>query len=489
MAASERSPLLGRELVHFSVDLAGGTPPESLSGTLLGRCFSSIVQGETPIDPLCQKITRYSCKAFVVVCSGIVKVVFIPANLTLPVGPLFATGNIIAYFSIEYVNGGKIVDDVFGPKTQAQIELESHNKMSARKKIVIISSATLAGLIAQVPLAFAAYTNNSPPFQLTAALTTLIAGSFFSIQSTKLSLEDIAKNSFLSTTEKQLLSIKNDMIGHIREHRRLFAEMGYGEKIQAVSRFKQLKISNGTSSDYARLLFSNPPTKITPSRGSRALSRGIAVGGSLLTASYETAMVLYIWGLTKSLILESNSLAGSCAGLFVATGVYMTGKSVIYTCQRVFDMIMCRRQPDVGEQIRYKTAFCLKTVAILSSALANGATVVIWGDFFDSNEAEKLYFTSSLCASTFFVLLTFTFEVAENIIDELIQRYGSQADKKIINLNNALKGLEALIEKTSLQDCAHFLHHLPPQIRNHFLERCQLTSQALEEYLQQRTNV
>lgn len=480
MSLKVTTPLIGQGL--------NTSPNSELSKTRVGRCFVSILDRGPKIDSVCQKSTRVTLRVIVIGCSAAVKVFFIPVSLELPAGGAFAAGNCIAYFALEYWSGNAVINSIAGPKTRAEMELERYgNKYGRGRAIAIGVSSVTIGLLSQVTYALAAALYNSQKFKVLAGVTTLIAGGLFPARSTQLSLEAYFNNQKLSEIEKTLVEIKNDLIAHLQDHRTLLVEAGYEEQCEIINKFNEFRKSSNKVVDFTNHVFAKralPPTSPPSCSPTRAFS--YVVGGSL-TVILQSCIGWYTWSKTQELVTDDTAVAGVCTALAVGSAFYMTGKSLISTteriCNAIVDFAECRFKPTLIEKLRPKTTFCLKTLSLLSSTLALGATWVIWSDFFEDNKMEKNFFTSTINAATFLLLYTATLDMVDDIVEALIKQTGTHEEKEVLELYHELRNFQEVIQKSSMADFGIFLTKLPDSVRIPLLQRHNLAVENLENYL------
>jgi hypothetical protein len=199
---------------------------------------------------------------------------------------------------------------------------------------------------------------------------------------------------------------------------------------------------------------------------------------------------MYTWDMTKKYLTDHDWIAGGLAASVFCSNVYLAGKSIFGTTQAItqsfVDTVKGKRQPSIAEQLRPKLTFACKLLGFLVDGFALGPTIVIWGEFFDGNQAEEDYFPSAMSGAIFLLLYTASLSSIDDYVTFYLSHRGTEDEKEIIELVRKFNKLASLVENTSLLETAAFLAELPEEKKSALMQRFELTQERLEQYLSER---
>lgn len=462
-------------------------------GERLSNCFLAICERHPLEDP--HKITRRVFKAGSAVISAIAKIPFIPVSFELGkvLGPISIVGNSTGYFILEYWAAAGTTDDLFGPRTKAEIELfeeEKSGKGKICRKIIIISTASLIALFSQLPTSLAGMEYNPQQYKIAAGLVLLIAGSLIPIRSLQLSIEQI-RLAAKKTTESEIAKIKTRMVSLIRNSHGAFIQENRSAKRLFIEECNTARRFSGPAGEktnqYALTLISRDIPTISDTKKCISATfnyTGLAIG-SALAGIFEYALGEYTFSLTKEEIWDNDIAGGAFAALAVGSTAYLFGTSIIRTTQRIFNLFgnltTGKEVRNLSWQLRPKLSFILSAIGLLIDLCALGPTYVIWGDFYDQNEVEHQLFQKTTTASLFLILFTSTLDIIDEIVVSSIA-YGTEEEQEILKINTEFQKLATLIEKSSSREFIGYLTHLDEASQHELLERINVSSNQLASF-------
>lgn len=457
-------------------------------GVLAGAIFERCLKGEDIQDP--HRRARLSTKAFCILMSAGAKVPYVPISLRLPGGPFFAIGNVSSFFILEYWAIKASINDVLGPKGRWEVTLLQNAGRGRCYEVSTLTASIAIALLSQIPVALPALDYDGK-YRIPGFVVLLVAGALFPVRSLQLSIDKaLTRQRYcLGDVEKKLEQIREEVISLTQEYREIFRLAGYEEKMGMIAALAATRVDNESeeAEPYLSLVFGklieNPPQK--RSRLCERISKGV---GYFLTASFETALAMYTWSKTKEHLINNDAVAGSFAAVTVLSWAYLTGESVATTTHRcalsLFDLLRCRKNQTLSEQIRPRLNLSLKLLGITLNAAALGPTVVIWGDFYKDNAAEQGYFEATICATLFLLLATATLDIIDETVKEIILKNGTPDQKQMLELNTKLLYLQQLLHRSSLLDFSTLLLNCPDRIKENLLQKVDLTVERVTELVE-----
>ena len=187
-------------------------------------------------------------------------------------------------------------------------------------------------------------------------------------------------------------------------------------------------------------------------------------------------------------VFSYNYVAGAFSAVVVASNTFLMSTSVIGTSTRLFntmiELFTGSSTPSISENIRPKLAFSLKTLGLITDALAIGPTIVIWGQFFSDNIFESRYFQTTISSSVFLIFFTATLDLIDDVVEYAIAKKGTESEKEFLKMAKEFNELEAMLDRFSHRNIGELLKFLPEDFQSCLLNKFELTRDKLDEYLQ-----
>lgn len=453
----------------------------SLAQAIFEKCLSS--------SPLIDnnRCARRTYLTIAVVSSLVVNGTFVPVPMRLPAGPLFAIANFIGFFKADVWIIRGTIKQLWRPKGRWEIILLQQESKGKYYFIAIIVVAITVSILAQLPSALPAFDYNGW-FAVPSFIFSLIGGTIVPLRSIQLSIDRVIRlpRCRVDVAKAELEKLRKAVISLVHDHRETFRKMGYSVKLAHVSKLGRLGDTELRKvNDYFHSITDEPLN--APVVPKSSFKRNFAiVAGIWITTSLETTLATYTFKKTKESLIDNDVVASIFAGAVVASGVYLMGQSIINTTERIFNTVLnlvrCRREISVAEQLRPKLALFFKLTGLIIDSLALGATFVILGDFYDEI-AIRTYFEVTLCSAYFLYLFTATLDLVDEALEEIVLQRGTLAEKQIIEFHRGLVNLQQLLEDSSLTDVGYFIAQLPAELKNKLADRVNLKIDALERYI------
>lgn len=414
---------------------------------------------------------RAASRISVIVASALGSVTFIPVSLPLGklLGPLCAAGNFTTFLVVDYWSAKGMINEAFGPKTQAEIELRKEDPKkdgSTCKKVILISSAFLIALLAQVPNALAAMEYNEKKYKIAAGLVLLVSGSILPLRSLLLSLEHIALKT-QDPEDVKVTELKEKMIGLLDSCHEAFIKKDLTGKSTFIQSLPAAAENNADEFILALMQQDDEtPSSLTETAFNYA---GIGLG-VILAGIFEYVSAQYTAVQTKQEVYDNDVVGGVFAALAVASTAYLIGLSIIKTTQRIFNVfgnfIEGKESRNLSWQLRPKLSAALTTIGFLINVTALGPSYVILGDFY-TKKVERNLFQNEVCIALFLLFLTSSLDIIdEGVIDSLAN--GTEEEKEILKVSEAFKKSKGLIQKCSNDEFMAYLNrdgNVPRAIR------------------------
>ncbi len=427
-----------------------------------------------------------------VVCFGVsasAKVPYIPIALTLPGGAFLAFANCAAFLGLEYWAIEGTIDDFLGPRSTHEVVMLQKGPKGKCYRVATLSTAVVLSLISQIPVAFPALDYDGAYAKLGFGVL-LVAGSLLPIRSIQLSVDrSLQLQCLRGEIGKKIEVVRADMVSFIDDHGELFTTMDFLQQIQLLTKMSEIRTGDVVDkvNAYTKLVLAR--THMQPAAQKSSLCDRVSyVTGLLITSTFQVALTMYTWSKTKEHIADDNATAASFAGLVLCSGIYLTGKSIIQTTQRmtrsIVDFFRCRQQRTIAEQVNPALCFSLKTIGMVINLAALGPTVRIWGDFYKDNPAQT-YMEVTMCAAIFLFLSTATLALAEKVVRDIVCSGNHRGKKEIVQYHQELGQFAKILQESPLVDFSIFVMKCPEDVKGELLERVELAEEALRNYINQ----
>jgi len=449
--------------------------------------FVAILEGHVTSSH--HRFLKPGAKIIVISLSAAAKISFWPVSKRLGrgIGETCALANCIAFFVLEYWAGTQTIDSIFAPKSEAERLMHKQNNRSRR--YLFIPPALLIAVVSQLPSALAAVKYNSREFKIPAAVLLLVSNSIFPFRSMQLTLEALQRQT-RNAIEQKLNGLRQEVASLLLANRTILTSSGRDNFVERFKSIQSLTSFDERKERYSHLLI-QPIEVNQPSNGERrARQVGEAIGG-LLNLFFQGAIGAYTFTETKKEIVDSNPLGGTFAALAVVSNIYLMGDALRKTTGRVFGMtyriFATNHAPSLIEQLRPRLTFALKACGVVIDLFALGATIVVWSDFFEKNEKEKYSLTTLMCASIFMMVFTAMLDTVEGIIEQVIFLNGSQQEIELVSLDRKVRQIAESMKSIPLLHFATFILALPEEQRDSLLNKFEVTTQNLRNYVADRT--
>ncbi|NGX56749.1 MAG: hypothetical protein K1060chlam5_00995 [Candidatus Anoxychlamydiales bacterium] len=420
--------------------------------------------------------------------SALGKIPFISINLKLNYFKGFkyalTAGNVIGFWALGSWSFIKIFDNTLTTLSYEERKI-FNNRLSKIKKIISISVAFLISGTSQSVIAYLAYVYNNKNILMPIAI--FLSDTSFPFYSTLLSMEKIFENPSNSTFEKKLYKVKKILINKLELNKKTFINLTVNEKKYILNHFSKIKLMETDSQRLNKLLPLLLDTKTETITKTQKIGNLIfGFKGLFYTINHLTllAIVAFYGGKT----LTSENIAGIIfAVLTVLSTFYLEFQSNIQTSQNLFHTIynFCshKQTPSLIQQMRPKTTFSLKFLGILIAALSWGPTVQVSKDYIQQKELRTyLQITGSL--GVVFLISTAMLAMIDEILHKSMSILGSKEEKSILQIEEKLKRLINIFNKSSLLEVAKFLKLYENQKNIQDIKKqAEINDYDLEEYL------
>lgn len=428
---------------------------------LLSQSFESVIKKETEIDK--HPCARWTSRVAVGILSACADIPFI--SVSKPLGPVFypicATANCLTFFSIDFWLAESWVQNLFGAKTQAEINLTNQDQAACCTchRVSVMTAAFIAGMFAQAPHALAAMKYNAEEFKIPAGLALLIGGAFLPVKSGELLIEATLRKltcKNLTAAEKQ----KRAFISLIQKCATNFVRKSLEEK-QAV-----VLASNATQGvkDYTATILEQNHISQPSTCSEIALSGLGTITGVCLIGLFQYAMGNFTYVQTRKLVYDNKVLGGIFAGMTAFSSIYLTAQSNIETITGVFQMLgralAGKEVRNLSWQQRPYSALTLTVISTVVSFFALGPNYVVWSNFYEDNRTEQVLFTTAVCSSLFLLFLYPALDISDRLIKRQMLR-GSQEEKGIATVSCNLTEMADLAEQCPEDEISTFLDENP----------------------------
>jgi hypothetical protein len=412
------------------------------------------------------------------VISGIA---YAPVSLQLPGGIFFAIANTLGFSKLSIWAIRATAQDLFGPKGNKEMALLDRNSNGNCVNIAAIATSTVIAILSQLPTALPML-DYGGQWKVPGMLCVLASGMLVPIRSLQLSINrsiQLYKKSREDTGEK-LERLRTVLINAIELHQTVFRKQSLEEKEHWIASLQH----NNMPHSLIGIALHPAPAKPVTARDLR-VERIAKATGLLLTGSLQTGLALYTFAKTQQYMVSSPAAAALLAGSVVLSGIYLSGQSIISTTHRIANAALSRlthqKDDSLAEQLRPWRARVLQLMGFVIDAGSLGATVVIWGDFYQNNLPAKTYFTTALCLAYFLFLFTSTTDMIDEAIEEDVRLRGSKEEKMVISYNDQFSKMKKIIANSSAQDLALFLESCPPELRSELLVKIDGSLELLRE--------
>lgn len=423
---------------------------------------------------------------------------YFPVSLRLPIGQdlafACAIANILAFTHLACWASNTLVHTVLGEKRHHERILQNRNGTGFKQQIAIIGTAFAIALLSRIPVALPAFEYDGS-FAVIGFCAALIGGALIPCRSLQLSFIHASRlrSQLAGDGEKKIAAAQSRLFLLFHGTRKHFIEtLTEQKRIQLMGLLTASKRMDQRSAkilSYISVLLSASSEYQLRTYQNHSYSDSCAkILGVGLALSHQTAWTMYTWAQTKKHLLDNDVLAGFFASSSCVAGLYLTGASIIKTTHRVahtlFESIRCRKSRSLSEQLQPKLSLFLQALSVLiNSAATAGPAFVIWREFYEHyGRATQIYFESSMFIATFLFLLTATFDIIDELMEDVIILKGEKNKKDAVVFSRELNAIEKIVEESSLFDFCIFILKLPEDIKGPLIRKIGADLQDLQDY-------
>ena len=379
-----------------------------------------------------------------------------------------------------------IINDTIGAKTPEELAIR-RTQVNKRTIAAIIISALAIATFSQITYALPA-ADYSKHHKVVAGVISLIAAIIIPTRSLQLTMQHARKKYLDAQKNPILLKIQQATVALLHEKKAEYTQMNNDEQLNTYYTFANITSTplqaNPPAISYFKELVPNATTPDSSyySKGSKLLG---TISGILLTGIFEYAIAEYTFDKTKQLIWSNDIAAGVFASLATATTLYLFGKSIIATSERVMgslaESLCCKRVRSLGEKLHPIPSYILKVEEAVTNIFALGTSVIIWGEFYPSPTWKHYFFIGSITTAVYLLLLTASLDIVDGGLQKATR---NSKKKKIFTIDEMYQTLANGFKDASQEEFASFVGRLPKEAKLQLCAKAGLKLNELDEQLE-----
>lgn len=481
--------------------MAINSTPDQVS-LLIRYIDRRMAQGIKPSETACHLVARRSLQGLGIAVAGAGKYPFVSiakkaGGNNEVYGIALAYGNTASFAALISWALLNIIDGEMRPLTKEEAALLRATNGHC-SKAALLPVAILVGLVSQTPFAYLAYVYNGEKVEMPVMM--MLSDSWFPTYSTYLSLKRGLAVRHLTSYEETLSGIRRQMIALLEGNRALLenpeTRVDYVAALEA--------IRNGSALDkpkqYLKAMLEGRVTAEVAETQSRTACRkvGDAFAGFLGIVAFLSNMgaIGYVSYLGWHQVYANPGFDGTFAALAVGANLYLNSTSVPRTAIRLYnlvkDVVLCRYQPTLADQLAPKMSFALKVLGLATAALSYGPSVQISHDYFDGDSEDygichdpdlSTYMEVANSCATVCLVATAILDIVDQIVALSISKLGDKEAVQLMELNDEMKRFAYILANSPLFEFALLLKLLPQPIFDSLLKDTEVTRDNLEAYI------
>ena len=398
-------------------------------------------------------------------------------------GIILVYGNTASYGSVISWCLLKMVNAEFDPLSKQKSS--SNDCQRGLLKTFLIG----VGLAAQIPFAYMSYVYNHR--NIIFPISVFVMDSSFPIYSLMLTSEEIIKRRHLSQVERKLHQFKQLLISRLEINHHTLVSGDAAGRLNYIERLQHIKQLNETPDhqikEYFAVLLSIAPNAPSTDhwlvRGGRHLlarGTGAAIGLSQLfflgTLSY----------LATKEITDNSIACYGVAGFITTCNAYLNMGMVIQTCVKTYDytiQFFKGQRPTSLASIFYpKLKKALLILGLATVGLSYSGPMQVCQDYYTGNTRITMQALSVI--GTIMMAGYAVTDLIEDLINHLALMHSDPHLRQLAEINQEIKRLLTLIDKSPLIEFTQLLNLLPAELIDHWRAKLKLTSENIQEYLE-----
>lgn len=366
------------------------------------------------------------------------------------------------------------------------------SKISNCTKLILKTSTLVIGMLAQSPYAYISYLYNNR--NIFFPIVVILIDSAYPSYSLHLTIEKVLKKRNLSQFERKLSDIKQDLItcleynystlvGKDIEERRIYLEQLRKIIDQTDENGGALSTREKVKNYTAHLL---THSIIIESESSRIKAGRVFVRGCgwalAVTQIYFAGVLSY--NATKE-ISDNPYARYATTTLITGCSAYLSWDVLAKSPIRAYDFVVGlfngKNSKDLASVVQFKIKLCLQLLGLITISLSYAVPLQVCEDYFTGDFKTYMQINGVLEA-----IIIATVAISY-LIDEGIVHSGLKSKewdiKSLVELNFQLKKLISLIQDSPIIDFAKILEILPPDLTEAWLRRVEISSEALQDYI------
>ncbi len=463
------------------------------SSNPFGENILTLFEGPDQTTSCCKSSTKNLLNGTSVFLVIINKLPFIPIALKIPyLGIPVAVGSFIGFGTLEFWAFKAITDPFVETKKEGLIPISGSDQTA--KKACIIGISYIIALGAQIPISLAAAKYDPEDWKIAGFVVSEAVGAFIPALSLKMACEKNLPRRYTKEIEQELYKVFCHANELIDSNHQLLVDMGYQEQLNFIQEINQIKSNTSDPSstkiaNYAKKLLSNAGPATPESNLKKYGSYPVHLTAIILATSFLYSTALYSYEASMETIHDDSATGIVFAATSVLSNSFIMYAALDETLMKAYNgassLINRSYKPSLADQINPKLSFALKAGFFISDALGIGIIYQIWKDFFADSPPQQGYFITTNCLSLFLLLFTAALDTTDDIVYMLQKRSDSNADHtQLIELNDIFKKIKEQLLNCPIEQFAVFLQKLPPELKTQLISRFQLTSEALDSYVE-----
>lgn len=472
-----------------------------VESAIFQRCVSQSVQ---LVDN--NPKTRKSMKGISAIFSGLAKLPYTPIALQLPHGYIYAVGNAVSIFALEYWAISDSINETLGPKTRGELVVLQRSGRGRCYHATLLTASTVLAVLSQISGALPSFDYLPNDLKIPGFVVILVAGSLLPIRSLHLTMDKIiqmSRKSRLEDTGQKLEKIREEMHALITKNQAIFKEMDIGDKVAFLTELNAAKIAtpevrrlDSTEADhkervpaaYLLKMINTPPQAVEGGWRETIKKKGGAALGFALNIIFQVAIGKYTYDKTHEHLTDSKALAGVLTAGVLGSGLFIYTSAITGGAQAVWNKMLnlCsigESDTSISAKLRPATCLAMKSLGLIFNVTALGPTWKVWGDFFESDGREtQQFFQVTTAGATFLLLSVATMALVDRIIASWIKHHGDPTEKNILQLYNDYTALQTILSETTHLDFIFFIHKMPMQVKETLLKKMSITVTDFDEY-------
>jgi hypothetical protein len=386
--------------------------------------------------------------------------------------PYIVVGNCLSFMLFHYDSIRSFIHK-YRPETDAESQLSYKSSLKGPLKVFLTVSGLVIPAAAQSATAFAL--KDIDTFSPWIAVPVVWLGGTLlwgrSLQLLALKVSSLVRL-YSSANFRELEMSKQLVCERLQEYEEGFiAEAPLSEKVlmdRLVFGLLELPRANHPEIGFLNLVIDH--SRSVP--GNLFSTKVATVVGSILGGVLHSALTMWTKARAEELFNDSKVIPLGISACYFFSAGYLPIAAIIQKTRSIAQFLCGSRKRTVGDRLRPWLSYTLKLLGSVLNLSVYCSSLAFFSKYSSDDDVTNKVLVAFSFAAFFLEVNQATFRAVERVSRYWVHLKGTDHEKDVLEIMNAVKKLRKTLEGCSYEDWLEFVVHLPPNMQELIAQYC-----------------